>query len=59
MIKFFTSKNIHGSKFSTFYCCLIAIYCFETALKNLSKIDVKRGHRFTPSSKDFTKILKF
>ena len=34
--KFFTTKNIHCSKFEIFYC-LIAIYCFETALKNLGK----------------------
>ena len=36
-IKYFPSKNIHGSKFKTFYCYLAVIYCFETALKNLGK----------------------
>ena len=33
----FNSKNIHGSKLRMFYCCLVAIYCFETALKNFGK----------------------
>ena len=36
-IKFFTSKSIHGSKLRIFYCRLVAIYCFETALKNFEK----------------------
>ena len=36
-IKFFTSRNINGSKFRTFHCCLVAICCIETALKNLGK----------------------
>ena len=33
-IKFFTPKDIHDSKFRTFYC-LVPINCLETALKNL------------------------
>ena len=34
-IKFFTSKYLHGSEVRTFHCCLVAVYCFETALKYL------------------------
>ena len=41
-IKFLTSKNIHGFKIRTFCCCLVAICCFETALKNWES-DVKEG----------------
>ena len=32
-IKFFTLKYIHGFKFKILYYCLVAIYCFETALR--------------------------
>ena len=35
--KFFALKYIHGSNFRNFYCCLVAIYCFETTSKNLKK----------------------
>ena len=34
-IKFFYLKLY--TKFRTFYCCLVAIYSFEAALKNLGK----------------------
>ena len=34
---FHLKKNKHDSKFRTFCCCLVEIYCFQTALKNLEK----------------------
>ena len=36
-IKFFSSKDVHGSKLRTFYCFLVGVYYFETALKNLGR----------------------
>ena len=50
---FCTSKNIYGSKFRSFY--LVVIYCFEV----FGKLASKMVPRFTPSSKYFTKKLKF
>ena len=46
----FPLKNIYGFKFKTFCYCLVVIYCFETALKNLEKVRLKTGspfHTFT------------
>ena len=34
---FHLKKNIYGSKFRTFGHCLVAIYCFEPAVKNLGE----------------------
>ena len=50
-MKFFTSKNIHGSEFRIFSCYFVAIYCFETALMNFGKWRQRGAPRFAPSSK--------
>ena len=53
-MKCFTSKNINGSKFRTFYCCLVVIYCF----KEFGKVISKSGPRFNTFLKIFYKKIK-
>ena len=50
----FHLKNVYCSKFRTFYCCVVVIYCFE----EFGKVTLKRGPRFNTFLKIFYKKIE-